>query len=206
VPLLWYIAGDFGTGSVIRALDFAGPLTWNDEKKMFNPKNAKAYTKNFNLLLIDFPCGYGFNFSELACPEGMGAKDITSIEKLTDVILLGIKEFLRIQKTGQDNCDNTPLMNTDLVMMTDGLGANLVLNAANKFTDPNYIPGFHKNILLVLSDPVIGWKDNFSALDAFLEGRGKFTSMDLAKLLTNQQTAFMLETGSTNSQLRNLIK
>lgn len=122
------------------------------------------------------------------------------------MILKGIKEFLKIQKTGQDNCDNTPLMNTDLVMMTDGMGANLVLNAANKFTGPDYVPLFHKNILLVLSDPVIGWKDNFSALDAYLEGRGKYTSMDLAKLLTNQQTAFMLEAGSSNSQLRNLIK
>jgi hypothetical protein len=81
VPLLWYIAGDFGTGSVVRAMDFAGPLTWDVEAKAFNPKNAQAYTKNFNLLLIDFPCGYGFNFSELACPVGMGSSDITSIDK-----------------------------------------------------------------------------------------------------------------------------
>jgi hypothetical protein len=122
------------------------------------------------------------------------------------VILQGIKEFFKIQKTGQDNCDNTPMMNTDLVMMTDGMGANLVLNAANKFMDKEYVPMFHKNILLVLSDPIIGWKDNFSALDAYLEGRGKQTSMDLARLLTNQQTAFMLEAESSNSQLRNLIK
>lgn len=81
MPLLWYIAGDFGTGSVIRAMDFAGPLTWNDEGKKFNQKNAKAYTKNFNLLLIDFPCGYGFNFPDLACPEGMGTDDIKTIDK-----------------------------------------------------------------------------------------------------------------------------
>jgi hypothetical protein len=81
-----------------------------------------------------------------------------------------------------------------------------VLNAANKFMDKEYVPMFHKNILLVLSDPIIGWKDNFSALDAYLEGRGKYTSMDLARFLTNQQTAFMLDAGSSNSQLRNLIK
>jgi len=207
VPLLWYIAGDFGTGSVIRALDFAGPLTWNNEAKAFNPqKNTKAYTQNFNLLLIDFPCGAGFGYHGLTCPPGMSSKEIKTLDQMTDIILKGIAEFLKIQNTGQDNCDNSMLMNSDLVMMTDGMGANLVLNAADKFTNQKYVPNFHKNILLVLSDPIIGWKDNFSALDAFLEGRGKYTSMDFQKLLTNQQTQFMLTDQVNNKSLKNLIK
>ena len=188
-------------------MDFAGPLTWNEDLQNFNPKkNTSAYTKNFNLLLIDFPCGTGVGYHGMECPAGMGQNDITSIDKLTDVILKGMKEFLAIQNTGQDNCDNSPLINVDLVMMTDGMGANLVLNAADKFTDPEYVPNFHKKIILVLSDPVIGWKDNFSALDAFLEGRGKYTSMDFQKLLTNQQTEFMLQDELENRSLRNIIK
>lgn len=68
VPLLWYIGGDYGKGSVIRAMDFAGPLNWDADASAFKPKNAKSYTKNFNLLVMDFPCTYGFKWMNFDCP------------------------------------------------------------------------------------------------------------------------------------------
>jgi len=101
-------------------------------------------------------------------------------------------------------CDNTPFMNYDIVIMSDGMGANLALKAADEFT--SYVPEFRKGIIVVLSDPIISWKDNFSALDAYLEGRGKYTSLEYQNLLTNQQTDFMLTPDLKNEKLKNLIK
>lgn len=201
VPLLLYIAGDYGNGSAIRAFDYAGPLIWNTTNSDFNKEiNINSLNQNNHLLLIDFPCSYGFSFIT-SCPKGPPTTDLEYwSKKLAEAFL----EFRQIRESGKDSCDMTQFQLTDLIIMTDGFGANLAMLLAQELMDNSTDP-FKNHISLIMSDPVFNLRENFSSLDAYLEARGNFSSLGSSKTLTSMQTKFILTENVNNKDIKELI-
>lgn len=149
-PVLIYLRGELGHGSVMKVYNGIGPIIIGPGKKLIS--NPASITKNFHLLAIDFPCNIGFtNDTNFRCPPlpANPRGGLPGFKELADSIASSLQDFYNYKNP---NCNLNQMLQLNHFLWSESFASPMTFYMATSLK--NYIKSIKiKGILL--GDPMI---------------------------------------------------
>ena len=149
-PLLIYLRGELGHGSVMKAYNGTGPFKMTANRTFAN--NSDSITQRFHMLAIDFPCNIGFsndtNFDCPPMPKNSNGK--TTLKEVALTIAEGLKDFFEVNDM---DCYLKNLLSLDIFIWSEGFASPLSIYLRKAL---EALPKLNIKIKgLIMGDPMI---------------------------------------------------
>src|SRR3990167_1485727 len=202
VPLLIYIRGELGYGSIMKVYNGIGSVMISSTKRLAN--NSNSITSEYHLLAIDLPCGIGFtNETEPNCPPLPISNSTTgsrpSLYDLASTVADGLEQFF---STTDPNCNLKNMLSLKIFLWSEGYSSPLLLYLRKHLEAKTSIKMRVSGI--ILGDPMIDLLRQSQNYASYATSRSIVSSRDYRYFL-NLEANMQLKT-LTSASFCNLNK